>query len=191
MKCHYVWLLSSAVAGLAICGEAFAQETTSYTYDALGRLSASTISGGPNNARQTGTCFDAAGNRTRYDVATSAPASCNATPTPTPTGGNQPPVAVNDSITLPCNTTATANLTANDSDPGNNVPLTLVSVSPNATTDTIVTIISASSVSVSAAAKQSGLSFSYVVKNTMGMTATGTLSVVITGNALACAGGSG
>ncbi|HEX4693128.1 hypothetical protein [Sphingomonas sp.] len=74
-----------ATAGiLAIGGAAMAQETTSYTYDALGRLTGSTISGGPNDTRKTGTCFDAAGNRTRYDVATSAPAACP-TPTPTPT----------------------------------------------------------------------------------------------------------
>ncbi|WP_363130087.1 hypothetical protein [Sphingomonas sp.] len=63
---------------------AAAQETTTYTYDALGRLTGSSISGGPNSSRVTGTCFDAAGNRTRYDVATTVPAACP-TPTPTPT----------------------------------------------------------------------------------------------------------
>ena len=60
------------------------QETTTYSYDGLGRLKGSTISGGTNSGRTTGTCFDAAGNRTRYDVATSAPGACP-TPTPTPT----------------------------------------------------------------------------------------------------------
>lgn len=73
-------LQSCALAGLfAVAANA---ETVSYTYDALGRLTASSISGGLNNGRQTGTCFDRAGNRVRYDVATSAPAPC---PTPTPT----------------------------------------------------------------------------------------------------------
>jgi hypothetical protein len=45
-----------------------AQETTTYTYDALGRLIASSISGGFNNGTQTGTTFDPASNRTNYSV---------------------------------------------------------------------------------------------------------------------------
>lgn len=79
-----IWLLSSAATATLICGAAFGQETTTYSYDALGRLTGSSISGGPNNSRTTGTCFDWAGNRTRYDVATSTPSACP-TPTPTPT----------------------------------------------------------------------------------------------------------
>ena len=72
------------VAAAAAPPASMANETTNYSYDALGRLSGSTISGGPNNSRQTGTCFDRAGNRLRYDVATSAPSTCP-TPSPTPT----------------------------------------------------------------------------------------------------------
>lgn len=64
---------------------ASASETTTYSYDTLGRLTGSNISGGPNASRLTGTCFDRAGNRVRYDVATAAPAVCpNPAPTPTP-----------------------------------------------------------------------------------------------------------
>jgi hypothetical protein len=59
-------------------------ETVDYSYDALGRLTGSTITSGPNNGRKTGTCFDRAGNRMRYDVATSTPGACP-TPSPTPT----------------------------------------------------------------------------------------------------------
>lgn len=84
MRRKNVWLLSSAVAVALMGGAALGQETTTYSYDALGRLTGSSISGGPNNTRTTGTCFDAAGNRTRYDVATSTPGACP-TPTPTPT----------------------------------------------------------------------------------------------------------
>jgi hypothetical protein len=43
-------------------------ETVTYTYDALGRLIVSSISGGPNNGTQTGTTFDPASNRTNYTV---------------------------------------------------------------------------------------------------------------------------
>ena len=78
-----------SLAGVAVAllvGTAFAQETTTYSYDALGRLTGSATAGGPNNTRQTGTCFDRAGNRTRYDVSTSAPSPC-----PTPTYTPPPP----------------------------------------------------------------------------------------------------
>jgi len=78
------WLAGSAAAVTILSCSALAQETTTYSYDGLGRLQNSTIVGGTNNGRKTGTCFDAAGNRTRYDVATSASAACP-TPTPTPT----------------------------------------------------------------------------------------------------------
>jgi YD repeat-containing protein len=78
------WLAGSAATVAILSCSALAQETTTYSYDGLGRLKGSTITGGSNAGRTTGTCFDAAGNRTRYDVATSAPAACP-TPTPTPT----------------------------------------------------------------------------------------------------------
>jgi len=87
MKRSY-WLgVSVILGGALVAGVAAASETKTYTYDALGRLTTSTITGGPNNTRQTGTCFDRAGNRLRYDVATAAPAACptpTATPTPAP-----------------------------------------------------------------------------------------------------------
>jgi YD repeat-containing protein len=79
-----IWLASSATTIAVLSYSALAQETTNYTYDGLGRLQGSTIAGGANSGRVTRTCFDAAGNRTRYDVATSAPTACPA-PTPTPT----------------------------------------------------------------------------------------------------------
>lgn len=47
---------------------AHSSETISYSYDALGRLVATTMSGGPNNGQQTSTTFDPAGNRTGMAV---------------------------------------------------------------------------------------------------------------------------
>lgn len=79
-----VWLAGSATTVAILSCSALAQETTTYSYDGLGRLKGSTIAGGTNSGRKTGTCFDAAGNRTRYDVTTTAPIACP-TPTPTPT----------------------------------------------------------------------------------------------------------
>ena len=78
------WIAGTAVAALAGAStSAHAQEATTYSYDVLGRLVASTTSGGPNNGIATGTCFDPAGNRTQYVVA-GAGAPCTIAPLATP-----------------------------------------------------------------------------------------------------------
>lgn len=86
MRRSKIWAFTMLATATLITASAAAQETTTYAYDGLGRLKSSSITGGPNDTRKTGTCFDAAGNRLRYDVATSAPAACPApSPTPSPT----------------------------------------------------------------------------------------------------------
>jgi YD repeat-containing protein len=84
-KLSWAILVVCGAAALAAAapyqGGAIGNETVNYSYDELGRLTGSNTTGGPNNTRTTGICFDKAGNRMRYDVATSAPATC---PTPTP-----------------------------------------------------------------------------------------------------------
>ena len=74
------WMAGTAMGALAgISTSAHAQETTSYSYDALGRLASTSTSGGPNSGVVMGTCFDAAGNRTQYLVgAAGAPCSISA-----------------------------------------------------------------------------------------------------------------
>jgi len=57
-------LLAGAVLALS-AGQASAQETTSYTYDELGRLVTVTHSGSVNNGVQTAYTLDAADNRTQ------------------------------------------------------------------------------------------------------------------------------
>lgn len=54
-----------------------ANETATYSYDALGRLVTTGIIGGPNNAKNIVACFDAAGNRSRYLTATGSVPSCS------------------------------------------------------------------------------------------------------------------
>lgn len=77
-------ILRSLVCAFLALGStaAAAAESITYTYDALGRLTGSSISGGPNDTRKTGTCFDRAGNRIRYDVSTTSPAACPSPPPP-------------------------------------------------------------------------------------------------------------
>ena len=58
---------------------ASAQETTTYTYDALGRLTGSSVSGGISSGTNTAIQYDPAGNRSRYQVT-------GASDVPRPTG---------------------------------------------------------------------------------------------------------
>lgn len=65
------------VIGL-ICAPVAAQDTTVYSYDALGRLVNSNVTAGPESGRQYATCYDKAGNRVRHDVVSGAPSACPA-----------------------------------------------------------------------------------------------------------------
>ena len=56
------------VAAMVPISHVAAQSATTYTYDALGRLTGSTVSGGPTNGTATTISLDNAGNRTNYKV---------------------------------------------------------------------------------------------------------------------------
>lgn len=96
-------LLGSCAAAVVIGSVASSAQTVTYSYDAIGRLQASSISGGPNPDVNTMICLDQASNRERYVVAVAGAASCvpppitptpspvpTPTPTPTPTPGGGP-----------------------------------------------------------------------------------------------------
>lgn len=51
-------------------------ETITYSYDALGRLRASSVSGGPDSGNNTAICYDAASNRERYVTTKAGAAAC-------------------------------------------------------------------------------------------------------------------
>lgn len=186
--------LAISVSTLAVAaatpydGGALGNETATYSYDALGRLTGSSVAGGPNDSRITATCFDPAGNRVRYDVANAAPPACGAptptptpapTPTPTPTPTNQPPVANPDTAPsiAKCGST-NVNVTANDTDPEGNLPLTVTSVSgPAALT---LSIVSASTVNVVSNGLPGTKTFTYTVQDSLGASSTGTVTITIT-----------
>jgi hypothetical protein len=62
-----------AMAYFCAVGQARSAESISYTYDALGRLSTVTITGGPANNVQQTYRYDAAGNRSQYDLTGATP----------------------------------------------------------------------------------------------------------------------
>jgi YD repeat-containing protein len=83
-------LLGAAVGALVMGGTAGAQEVTTFSYDALGRLVRQSTSGGPQSGRATALCYDRAGNRMRYQSnATGSVAACPPPPPPpaAPGGG--------------------------------------------------------------------------------------------------------
>lgn len=65
-------LAIALVCAMETSTSAIAQETTTITYDALGRVVKVQKSGGPSNGVEANYEFDAAGNRTRVKVEGSA-----------------------------------------------------------------------------------------------------------------------
>jgi YD repeat-containing protein len=61
-------------SSLLLASVAVASETTTYTYDALGRLVLSANSGGPRNGQSSGTRYDPVGNRGASSIAQALPA---------------------------------------------------------------------------------------------------------------------
>ena len=195
MRRRVTLLTSSGLAVIAMSAAAYAGETTVYTYDALGRLVASTVSGASSSATSA-IGYDPAGNRASYQVTTGAGSTPTPSPTPIPTptpaptpapSANQPPVATGDTVSMPCFTQRTVNLTANDTDPENNVPLVLLSISlVSGSANAIVS--SASSVDLETAGKP-GSVFSYTVRDSLGASSTGRLEVTVTGTVTTCNNG--
>jgi outer membrane biosynthesis protein TonB len=199
------WLLAGS--GLALATAASASETTTYTYDALGRLVSTSSSGTVNNGLATSVGYDPAGNRSTYTVsgaggvppppppgpppppppppappppppppAPPPPPPPPAPPPPPP--GNQPPVANPDvAPTIPKCGGTTVNVTANDSDPEGNYPLTVTGASSGAAIE--VTVISASTLSIDSIGASGTKSFTYTVSDSLGATSTGTGTITV------------
>jgi len=75
-KCKIMALTLISAIGLAAV-PAHAQETTTYTYDALGRVVTVGRSGGPVNGSTTNYAYDPASNRTNVTVSNSPNGSAN------------------------------------------------------------------------------------------------------------------
>jgi YD repeat-containing protein len=178
------YALGATAAAMAAHGSALATDTTNYVYDPLGRLVRVTTTGGPNNGLDVNTAYDPAGNRCSHHVggSTGAPASppgpCQPSGSSPP--GNQPPVAVDDSASIPKCGSVTTNVVANDTDPENNTPLALVSVSyaglrgeATMASSTSVTFVS------NGAGVPGSAAIAYTVRDSLGATSNGTFTVSI------------
>ncbi len=152
---------------LALAGAALGAETTTYEYDAQGRLIKSAKSGGPASGTQKCTSFDAAGNRTNQTVNSSGCTGSSGGGG----GSNSPPVAVDD-LVLAVGNTATKNVVANDTDPDGDT-LTVISASGPGVS---VTISGGTTLNVTGVFAD--VFVTYTVSDGNGGTDTGVLSVI-------------
>lgn len=186
-----------------MAGQAAAQsETETHSYDSLGRLISTTTAGGQNNNEARSYCFDEVGNRTNFkSSASGATLSCSpppppppappspppAPPPPPPPPPNYPPTAQNDAASGQCYGSTLVNLTANDTDPDGDYPLSLVSIVQSNTGAATASIFSSSTAEVIFGPNFDFTTFTYTVEDALGATGTATLTV----STSSCGGGGG
>jgi hypothetical protein len=178
--------LLPAASAIALAGAAEASETTTYAYDALGRLVATSSTGTVNNGVATGIAYDPAGNRSSYSVSgvggtppppppPSPPPAPPPSSPPPPPPANTPPTAVADSGTQGKCTTQTYAVLQNDSDADGDTPLSLVSVTGLgfSVVGNMVEFTSTSGTGAKAS--------TYTVQDTRGASSSATLTVTVSG----------
>jgi hypothetical protein len=162
-----------------------AGETTTYTFDPLGRLAIAKSAGSVNNTQTRSYCLDAAGNRTTYKSALASTPTCAPTPasisspTAPTTPSNTAPVANANTKSVGCLATALVNLTANDTDADGDLPLALTTASVTSGSASVA-LASATSVEVTGAAAAGTTTVSYTVADARGATDSGTLTITTT-----------
>lgn len=187
MRHRYSLLLAGSVAASAVAAQA--NETINYSYDELGRLVATSSSGTVNNGIATGIAYDPAGNRSTYTVTGAGgappppspppPTPPPPSPPPPPPPGNQPPVAnPNTAPSIPRCGYTTVNVTANDTDPEGNYPLTVTGTSGGSAL--ILTILSASTIGIESIGGSGLKTFTYTVADSLGAGSTGNVSITVT-----------
>ena len=179
----------SVCAFSALIASVRANEVQTYAYDDLGRLIRVSYTGTVNNNQIHSTCFDENDNRMRYRSDPLGAAATCPTPTPAPTPSptqtpppppppsNNPPATNADSVTGKICETASKNVTANDTDPDGDLPLTVTAVATSSLAD--VYIVSSSTIGVAAYGSTGSTSVSYTIVDSRGASATGTLTITI------------
>lgn len=153
---------------------AYAAETVTHQYDALGRLTQSTKSGGPATGTQTTTAYDPAGNRSNQTV--TGAGSGTPPPPPPPPPANNPPVANADNGgSMQTCSSKMVTVTTNDTDPDGDYPLSVVSASGNG--DATASVASSTSVLIESGQTAGAQSISYTISDSRGATASGNISI--------------
>jgi RHS Repeat len=163
--------LLPAASVIALAGAAEASETTTYAYDALGRLVATSSTGTVNNGVATGIAYDPAGNRSSYSVS-----GVGGAPLPVPPPNN-PPTAVADTGSQGKCTTQSYAVLQNDSDVDGDTPLALVSVTG------LGFSVAGSNVQFTSTSSTGAKAGTYTVQDMRGASSTSTLTVTVSGGA--------
>jgi YD repeat-containing protein len=177
-------LLGTAIGAVFLPASVHGQETANYTYDPLGRLVHVATTGGPNNGQATAATYDPAGNRSNYPVGgvggapapPPPPPSPPPPPPPPPPPSNNPPTPVADTGSQQRCTTASYNVTANDSDPDGDYPLTVTAVSGLG-----FSVLSGTTIQFTSGSSTGAKVGTYTVQDSRGATAQSTLTVTVSG----------
>jgi hypothetical protein len=155
----------------------WAAETITYTYDARGRLVTVARSGTANNGVTAQYAYDKADNRTTVSTSGS-PNGTPPPPPPPPPPSNNPPVANPDNGgTMQRCSMKTVAVTANDTDPDGDYPLTVTNAW--ASGDMSASVASSTSVSIESGDSIGAKTVNYTIRDSRGATANGTISITV------------
>lgn len=99
---------------------------------------------------------------------------------------NQPPTTVADTLSIPKCAVTTKNVTANDSDPEGNLPLVLLSATNSVPARGDVSVYNSTSVQYAANNNPGTDIVTYTVRDSLGATSNGTLTVTVTNTGSYC-----
>jgi Bacterial Ig domain len=190
-------LLLSSAAIAAIPSFVYAAESVTYSYDELGRLVETRVSGGPRGGVTNVTSFDPAGNRVTYVVSgvggVSAPPPAPPPPAPPPSPPpppppNQPPVSVADPmLSVACNARGDSNVLGNDTDPENDLPLSMTLTGGSG----LSYVVKSGTQSIRFNAPptpKTDYTVTYVITDARGAATSASLSLRVTGSTSQCGG---
>lgn len=192
---RYKLLISSAL--LSLPSFVYATESVTYSYDELGRLIETRVSGGPRGGVSNAIGFDPAGNRVNYLVSgvggvSAPPAPPQAPPPPPPPSPpppNQPPVSVADpTLSVACNASGLSNVLGNDTDPENDLPLSMALTGGSGLGYVVKEGVQSIRFNAPNTPKAS-YTVSYVITDARGASTSATLSLYVSGSVSLCSGG--
>jgi YD repeat-containing protein len=178
-------LLAGTAIALLQGVPAQATETTTYSYDAQGRLINTATSGTVNNGNSARTAYDMVHNRYHYSSSLNGAALPPLPPPPPPIippplPTNLPPVANSDTTTMAVCAFKNLVVTTNDTDPEGHLPLTVISASPLSGAIS-VSVLNSTTIRLESFDTTGPQSVQYTITDSLGATGVGIVSVGVGG----------